>query len=71
MAKAKSKKPVCQARLPICSNELVARYSVNASGKEGTHFYLCGPCTVYLKRNGHEIKPAKPSTKAKAKPSRS
>lgn len=46
----KQKKLKCEANSFICSNELVARYSVNGSHKEGKTFLLCGPCKVYLGR---------------------
>ena len=47
---AKQTKPQCESQGPICSGELVRRYSVNGSEKEGKTFLLCGPCRVYIAR---------------------
>jgi hypothetical protein len=55
--KTKAKqKPKCEARTGICSGELLARYGVNRSEKEGKTFLICGPCRVYLKQGGHKLK---------------
>jgi hypothetical protein len=47
--------PSCEAKTPLCSNELVREYSVNGSAAEGKTFHLCGACRVYLRRGGSEI----------------
>lgn len=53
------KKPKCESQGPLCSGELIRRYSVNGSEAEGQTFVLCGPCAVYLKRTA-KLKEAKP-----------
>lgn len=54
--KRKQQREKCEARTCICSGKLLAKYSVNGSGKEGKTFTLCGPCAVYLRRGGHKVK---------------
>lgn len=53
---------ICEASTQICSNQLVVRYGVNGSEKEGQTFYICGPCAVYLKRGGSKLKSVKGPT---------
>ena len=48
--KRKAKKLKCEGGTPLCSSQLIRRYSVNGSEKEGQTFQLCGPCKVYLGR---------------------
>lgn len=50
------KKNKCQAKTNFCSGELVIRYGVNGSEKEGKSFLICGPCMVILKRGGTKFK---------------
>jgi hypothetical protein len=54
----------CEAQTPLCSDQLVLRYSVNGSEKEGKTFLICGPCKVWLGRIS-KITLAKPQKKAK------
>lgn len=51
----KGSKLSCEAKTNVCSNELVVRYSVNGSGKEGESFPICGPCAVYLRKGGAKL----------------
>lgn len=53
---SKRKKQKCELQSPLCSGELLAQYSVNGSEKEHKHFWLCGPCKVYLGRTA-KVKP--------------
>jgi hypothetical protein len=56
MKSNKKQKKKCEANTPFCSGELLARYGVNGSEREGKDFVLCGPCRVFLKRGGHKLK---------------
>lgn len=49
------KKNPCTASTPLCSGELVKKYSVNGSKAEGKTFAICGPCAVYIKRGGSKL----------------
>jgi len=46
----RKRKETCEAGTVICSGQLIKRYGVNGSEKEGKTFLICGPCAVYLKR---------------------
>lgn len=54
--KKKKKKDLCQAQTQFCSGELIARYGVNGSEKDGKTFRICGACMVILKRQGAKFK---------------
>lgn len=53
---AKGKAVACEGKTALCSGELLARYGVNDSQKEGQTFVLCGACVVYLGRTNKIIK---------------
>lgn len=55
----KRARPGCEAGTELCSGELVRRYGVNGSEKQGETFRLCGPCAVYIKRGGSRLKEVK------------
>lgn len=54
----KTKKQKCEAQTNFCSGELIKRYGVNGSEKEGKTFRICGACMVILKRGGAKFKDA-------------
>lgn len=54
----RTKKPKCEAHTNFCSGELLSRYGVNGSEKEGKRFIICGPCAVILRRGGNKLRNA-------------
>lgn len=52
----KKQKCKCEANTEFCSGEVMAKYGVNGSEKEGKTFWICGACMVILKRNGSKFK---------------
>jgi hypothetical protein len=50
----------CESGGPICSGELIHRYSVNGSERtDGLTFALCAPCAIYIRRGGSTVTLAK------------
>lgn len=49
-------KQKCEANTEFCSGEILVRYGVNGSEKEGKTFVICGACMVILKRRGAKFK---------------
>ena len=59
MTKKKKKNKKCEAQTEFCSGELITKYGVNDSEREGKTFDICGACAVMLRRGGSKLKQVK------------